>query len=283
MSPIRIILADDHPIVREGIRNLLERAADIEIVGEAHDGLEALRLVKLLTPDVLLLDMEMPGLKGVDVARQMKHAELPTRILALSAYDDKQYILGLLAAGAVGYLTKEEVPEVIVEVVRGVAHWLYESRGQRTAGVTLPLMRRLARTQGDRASLIMVKARSDRDVETLAADIRSLAPLVEVNSVTTLVAREAQTHTNILGAHVTPFSLNSWLIQKRMTSFLIAHGSHPVTAGRQSLGMLFGTVERQSTLLAFLDVFNLLAIIFLLVVPLVLLMKRAPRAPRGGW
>ncbi|HEX7023285.1 MAG TPA: ABC transporter permease [Gemmatimonadales bacterium] len=74
-------------------------------------------------------------------------------------------------------------------VVRGVAHWLYESRGQRTAGVTLPLMRRLARTQGDRASLIMVKARSDRDVETLAADIRSLAPLVEVNSVTTLVAR----------------------------------------------------------------------------------------------
>ena len=122
MSPIRIILADDHPIVREGIRNLLERAADIEIVGEAHDGLEALRLVKLLTPDVLLLDMEMPGLKGVDVARQLKHAELPTRILALSAYDDKQYILGLLAAGAVGYLTKEEVPEVIVEAVRGVAH-----------------------------------------------------------------------------------------------------------------------------------------------------------------
>lgn len=122
MSNIRVVLADDHPIVRTGIRNLLEKAPDIEVVGEAHNGDEALRFVKELTPDVLLLDMEMPALNGVDVARQLKGAGLPTRILALSAYDDKQYILGLLAAGAAGYLTKEEVPETIVEAVRGVAH-----------------------------------------------------------------------------------------------------------------------------------------------------------------
>jgi DNA-binding NarL/FixJ family response regulator len=121
MTHIRVVLADDHPIVRAGIRNLLEKAPDIEVVGEAHDGVEALSFVKTLMPDVLLLDMEMPGLKGVDVARQLKDAELPTHILALSAYDDKQYILGLLAVGAAGYLTKEEVPEIIIEAVRGVA------------------------------------------------------------------------------------------------------------------------------------------------------------------
>jgi len=121
MSNIRVVLVDDHPIVRAGIRNLLEKAADIRVVGEAHDGVEALEQVKSLRPDVVLLDMEMPGMKGVDVARHLKDAGLSAHILALSAYDDKQYIQGLLAAGAVGYLTKEEVPETIVDAVRGVA------------------------------------------------------------------------------------------------------------------------------------------------------------------
>jgi DNA-binding NarL/FixJ family response regulator len=91
------------------------------VVGEASDGAEALRLAQELTPDVLLLDMEMPGLKGVEVAHQLKQAGSPVRILALSAYDDSQYIPSLLAAGAAGYLTKDEVPETIIEAVRGVS------------------------------------------------------------------------------------------------------------------------------------------------------------------
>ena len=121
MATIRVILADDHPVTRGGIRNLLEKAPDIKVVGEANDGAEALRLVAELAPDVLLLDMEMPGIKGVEVARKLQAASAPVRILALSAYDDKQYILELLASGASGYLVKEEVPETIVEAVRGVA------------------------------------------------------------------------------------------------------------------------------------------------------------------
>jgi DNA-binding NarL/FixJ family response regulator len=121
MTTIRVILADDHPITRDGIRNLLERAPGIEVVGEADNGAEALRLIEELTPDVLLLDMEMPGLKGIDVARQLQAGSSPVRILALSAYDDKQYILELLASGAAGYLVKEEAPEAIIEAVRGVA------------------------------------------------------------------------------------------------------------------------------------------------------------------
>jgi DNA-binding NarL/FixJ family response regulator len=121
MSPTKVLLVDDHPIVRTGIRNLLERAAEINVVGEASDGFEALKLVEKLSPDVVLLDMEMPGMNGSEVAIHLKEAGSPVKILALSAHDDKQYIQELLANGASGYLTKEEVPEAIIEAVRGVA------------------------------------------------------------------------------------------------------------------------------------------------------------------
>lgn len=121
MDRIRIVLADDHPVVRAGIRTLLEHASDIEIVGEACDGVQALHLAEEEIPDVLLLDMELPRISGVQVAQQLRTVGSLVRVLALSTYDDEQYIFGLLECGAVGYLTKEEVPETIVEAVRGVA------------------------------------------------------------------------------------------------------------------------------------------------------------------
>jgi DNA-binding NarL/FixJ family response regulator len=120
-QPIRVLLADDHPVVRSGIRNLLEKASGITVVGEACDGEEALSMVREVQPDILLLDMEMPKIRGVEVAKQLRAKGSQVRILVLSAYDDKQYILELLSNGASGYLTKEEAPEVIVEAVRGVA------------------------------------------------------------------------------------------------------------------------------------------------------------------
>jgi DNA-binding NarL/FixJ family response regulator len=125
MQTIRVVLADDHAGVRGSIRRILESAADIEVVGEAVNGSEALRLVEELAPDVLLLDMEMPGLKGLDVARQLRAAASAVYILALSAYDDRQYIQGMLANGAAGYLTKDEAPLVLVQAMRSV------SRGER--------------------------------------------------------------------------------------------------------------------------------------------------------
>jgi DNA-binding NarL/FixJ family response regulator len=121
MEKIRIMLADDHPVARAGIRKFLSKATDIEVIAEASDGNQALELAKQLVPDVLLLDIEMPGIKGIEVARELQAMGSPTKILVLSTYDDKQFIFGLLGNGASGYLTKEEVPETIVEAVRGVA------------------------------------------------------------------------------------------------------------------------------------------------------------------
>ncbi len=120
MKTTRVVLADDHSIVRASIRRLLEKAGDIEVVGEASDGMETIRLVEELAPDVLLLDVEMPGMKGFEVARRLHAAGASVRILALSAYDDKQYILAMLASGATGYLTKAEAPQTLVHAVREV-------------------------------------------------------------------------------------------------------------------------------------------------------------------
>jgi DNA-binding NarL/FixJ family response regulator len=120
-TQLRVVLTDDHPVVRSGIRSLLERAPDITVVGEADNGTDALRLVESLRPDVLLLDVQMPGMDGVEVARQLKASGAPVFVLALSAHDDEHFIRELLANGAAGYLTKDEAPDAIVEAVRGVA------------------------------------------------------------------------------------------------------------------------------------------------------------------
>lgn len=120
-TKIRVLLADDHTLVREGIRERLSRADDIEVVGEAADGHAALALALRLQPHVLVLDMEMPGLTGVEVARRVAQKALPVRVLALSAYDEEAYIAELLESGAAGYLTKEEPLRIIEEAIRGVA------------------------------------------------------------------------------------------------------------------------------------------------------------------
>ncbi len=121
MSTIRVVIADDHPIVRSGIRDLLERAIDIQVIGEASTGKEALLLVEEVVPDVLLLDMQLPDMKGIEVAQQLQQSGASVKILVLSAHDDPQYIHELMDTGAMGYLVKEEAPQVIVNAVRGIA------------------------------------------------------------------------------------------------------------------------------------------------------------------
>lgn len=135
MEITRVLLADDHPRVRAGIRNLLEKASDIEVIGEARDGEEALKLAEDLSPDVLLLDMEMPQMSGVEVARKLRAQGSPVRIVALSAYHDRQYIQAMLSTGASGYLTKDEAPEKIVGAVRSAAQGQDAWQNRRGAAI----------------------------------------------------------------------------------------------------------------------------------------------------
>lgn len=121
MPDIRVLIADDHPIVCKGIHNLLEPAVGITVVGEAHSGAEALELIRSLRPDVVLLDVELTDMSGIDVIKQLNDAQISVRILGLSSYDDREFISQLLSLGASGYLLKDEIPEQIIEAVRGVA------------------------------------------------------------------------------------------------------------------------------------------------------------------
>jgi two-component system, NarL family, response regulator DegU len=118
---IRVIIADDHPAVRHGVRRILSRYEDIEVIGEAETGEQAIWLVEKFKPDVLLLDIELPDIKGFEVARRLTEAHIPTRTLALSAYSNKNYIRSMLTYGAAGYLTKEEVPYSIIQAIRSIA------------------------------------------------------------------------------------------------------------------------------------------------------------------
>jgi len=117
---IRILLADDHAVLREGMRNLLEREKDLEVVGEASDGEEAVRLVSELKPVVVLMDIVMPKLSGIEATKQIKQVSPATIVLILTAYSDIRYILGLLEAGASGYLLKSARGNEIIGAIRAV-------------------------------------------------------------------------------------------------------------------------------------------------------------------
>ncbi|MFK7843654.1 MAG: response regulator [Rhodothermales bacterium] len=122
IAPIKVLLADDHPPLRAGMRARLEQEDDITVIGEATNGKEALALAKSLQPHLLVLDMEMPEMTGLEVATRLKDDGEAVRVLVLSAYEDAEYITKLLESGAVaGYLTKSESLDTIVAAVRGVS------------------------------------------------------------------------------------------------------------------------------------------------------------------
>ncbi|MCJ7656019.1 MAG: response regulator transcription factor [Dehalococcoidia bacterium] len=120
MKKIKILIADDHAFVREGTRRILEQEPDLEVVAEAGDGEEAVRLASDLKPDVAIIDVAMPKLDGIEATRQIKALCPAVAVLVLSAYDDDQFVFGLLEAGAAGYLLKSVRGREIVDAIRAV-------------------------------------------------------------------------------------------------------------------------------------------------------------------
>jgi len=134
---IKIMIADDHALLRQGIKRVLNFEDDLEVVGEAEDGQEALARALMLQPDILLLDLNMPGLSGLEVTKQLKAAECPTKIIALTIHDSDNYVLEMLKNGALGYLLKDVEPAVLVKAIHTVNEgtaFIYPKLAERLFG-----------------------------------------------------------------------------------------------------------------------------------------------------
>jgi len=121
MASVRLLIADDHAVVRQGIRQILADAPELEIVAEASNGLEALELMRSTGVDVVILDLSMPGLSGLETVKKIKQDCPRVPILVLSMHPEEQYAVRVMRAGAAGYLTKDSAPEELVAAVRSIA------------------------------------------------------------------------------------------------------------------------------------------------------------------
>jgi DNA-binding NarL/FixJ family response regulator len=162
---ISVLIVEDHPVVRAGILRILLRAPDISVVGETGDGFEALRLVAELSPEIMLLDINIQGLDGNEVARRLKDSKSSTHVLALSAYTEIAFIRGMLENGAAGYLIKDELPETILEAIRGIARG---ERGWFSRQVMAQLSSSMQEKQERKPSDILSK----RELEILQGVVR---------------------------------------------------------------------------------------------------------------
>jgi DNA-binding NarL/FixJ family response regulator len=115
-----ILLVDDHRMMREGLRSILDQSKDLQVVGEAENGRQALAMISQLKPDIVVMDIGMPDLNGIEAVRQARAQSPGTRLIGLSMYTDKQYVLGMLEAGASGYVPKSAAADELIKAIHGV-------------------------------------------------------------------------------------------------------------------------------------------------------------------
>ena len=120
--PVRLLIADDHALVRQGLRGMLERERDIEVVGEAHNGREAVDLCRALAPNLVLMDVRMPEMDGLEATRAIKHERPEVSVLMVTMHDNQDYMREAAKAGAAGYVLKDAPRDELIGAVRRVAH-----------------------------------------------------------------------------------------------------------------------------------------------------------------
>ncbi|HEY7759692.1 MAG TPA: response regulator transcription factor [Burkholderiales bacterium] len=170
---VRTLLVDDHAVVREGYRRLLERTPDIRVVAETSSGEEAYRTFCELAPDVVVMDINLPGTSGVDITRRIVARDAQARVLVFSMHEDAMFASRALEAGAKGYVTKASAPEVLVEAVRAVAGgrvYLSQDVAQQLALQTIP---------GHQLPLSNLSAR-EFEVFRLLAEGRSVVEIAQI-------------------------------------------------------------------------------------------------------
>ncbi len=163
MTKIRVLIADDHAIVREGIRMILLQQPDIEVIGEAADGQQAIDQVNRLGPDIVLMDIAMPGLGGLEATIEIRKTRPQTRILVLTQYDDKEYVFRFLKAGASGYVLKKTVGGALVAAVRSV----YEGKSFIDSAVAGTVIEGMLHPEQPAPGEVTYETLSDREKQVL--------------------------------------------------------------------------------------------------------------------
>ncbi len=189
MSKIKILIADDHAVVREGTRQILQQEPDLEVVGEAADGEEAVRLTASTRPDVAIIDVAMPKLDGIAATRQIKSLYPDTAVLVLTAYDDDQFVFSLLEAGAAGYLLKSVRARELVDAVRAV----YAGESVLHPTVARKVLNRFVPATGGGARSRPADVLSERELEVLRLASRGLSNQ-EIADKLSLSLRTVQAH-----------------------------------------------------------------------------------------
>lgn len=167
---ISVLLVDDHPVVVEGLRKVLATAGDIDVTGEAHDAASAIEQARLLSPDVVLLDLRMPGASGVQAVRRMREQSVDAAVIILTSYGDQAYVRQALEAGADGYLLKSTRPEDLIASIRSAA------RGRRALSPEL-----LDGVLADLGGLAKEHTRRDSDLNDEDLEILKLASQGQTN------------------------------------------------------------------------------------------------------
>ena len=198
MNKIRVLLVDDQALFREGLRTLLSLREDIEVAGEAADGEEAVRLATSLQPDVVLMDIRMPVLDGAAATRHLREQVPEARVIALTTFDDDEYVFECLRAGAAGYLLKDTPSEKLYEAIRAAA------RGESflQPSVAAKVVAEFARLSGRAAAGVptpLVEPLSERELEILR-HVASGASNKEISAALFIAEGTVKNHvTNILG------------------------------------------------------------------------------------
>lgn len=162
MDKIKILIADDHAVVREGTRQILEQESDLEVIAEAVDGEEAIKLAGSFRPDIAIIDIAMPGIDGIEATREIKKLYPDISVLILTAYDDDQFVFGLLEAGAAGYLLKSVRGQELVDAVRQV----HAGESVLHPAIARKVLNRFV-TASEKSGSSEVKPLSDRETEVL--------------------------------------------------------------------------------------------------------------------
>jgi DNA-binding NarL/FixJ family response regulator len=166
----RIVIADDHQMIREGLRSLIDREADMDVIGEADNGREAVSMARKLSPDVVVMDVGMPDLNGMEAARQICQQCSGVRVLALSMHSDRRYAAGMLEAGAKGYVVKKAAYDELVTAIREVAAGRAYLSSEVASVVIDDYSRRLSDSAASSYSLLTER---EREIVQLVAEGRT--------------------------------------------------------------------------------------------------------------